>query len=857
MKKIVIFLLSIFSLNFLNAQSIIGSWDFSDTNMIGVSIYNGNIYGHNWQRMTDTLMGTGNDGYMRVNLYNSDNQAFLEFPSIEIPSNHGMIEIRFKQIFLQDEAYGTSCYVEYYSDNSWQSIGVNKYDDISNRFGPDSISIVLPFQATLEDSLKIRFKCSNYSAHSNYWAIDDVEIVTPPDLSAYILNINRTNSTIRIDGNTFCANDTVMYERTPASVLIIPDLGYRVQSVFLDSIDVTSDLIGLGSGPSYITNSIVNCNMDIIPYHTACWIFNMPIDANHTFEVNTVTMPNVNISINCAGLVSGVDVNGIPTCNSSVSSIYGSHDTIIIHTQAGSMKPKIFQTIDTTTTERSCYKINDTTYRIILYSVSSNHTFTITASPQPQIGFVNENGGYIYAFIYNDNNQIEIDNIHDTVIGVPYENAVAQVRFVTFLPNCENTNLYVNDTNAHRLVRLYLDGIEIALDSVTDYFTITQYSDAIEYILTVNMDSSHSIIAIYGNYYIRFTATGTSEDEEKGSVSGSGIYPVGTEVIFNASANYGYHFDHWNDGNTDNPRTLILNNDTTITAFFSPNSYLISTSSNDESKGTVSSGGYYDYNTSQILYAEPTEGHHFVYWMDGNTDNPRTIQVFGDSLYTAFFAIDTLTVNVTSNNIVYGNVTGSGEYVFGSPCTIEAMPYSGYVFVRWSNGVTYNPYTFAVLTNMDIEAVFAPEGSIHNVSVQVQPAGTGTVTGDGPYATGETITLEALPNDGWHFVRWQDNNTDNPRNFVVYADMAFTAFFESDDTQGIGSIEDGGIRIWSTLGNIVIEGCKDKIVSVYDMIGRRVASTKAEADIIRIAVPSGVYLIKADLMPARKVVVVR
>ena len=345
---------------------------------------------------------------------------------------------------------------------------------------------------------------------------------------------------------------------------------------------------------------------------------------------------------------------------------------------------------------------------------------------------------------------------------------------------------------------------------------------------------------------------------ERGNVEGdTGTFYYNSTHEFNAISNHGYHFSTWSDGASENPRTFTLTQDTSFTAIFEPNSYFISTSSNDSSMGTVIGGGLYDYNTTQSLEAVPAEGHHFIRWTDGNTDNPRNILIEGDTSYTAVFAIDTLTVNVSSNNMVYGTVNGGGTFVYGSPCTIEAEAYSGYVFVRWSNGVTYNPYTFAVLTNMDIEAVFAPEGSIHNVTVQVQPAGTGTVTGDGPYATGETITLEALPNDGWHFVRWQDNNTDNPRNIVVYADMAFTAFFESDDTQGIGNIEDDGIRIWSNLGNIVIEGCKDKIVSVYDMMGRRVESTKVEADIIRIAVPSGVYLIKADLMPARKVVVIR
>lgn len=39
-------------------------------------------------------------------------------------------------------------------------------------------------------------------------------------------------------------------------------------------------------------------------------------------------------------------------------------------------------------------------------------------------------------------------------------------------------------------------------------------------------------------------------------------------AVFNASANVGYTFDHWNDGNTDNPRTLTLTSDTSIVGYF-------------------------------------------------------------------------------------------------------------------------------------------------------------------------------------------------------------------------------------------------------------------------------------------------
>ena len=35
-----------------------------------------------------------------------------------------------------------------------------------------------------------------------------------------------------------------------------------------------------------------------------------------------------------------------------------------------------------------------------------------------------------------------------------------------------------------------------------------------------------------------------------------------------ANAYHGYHFDHWSDGNTDNPRYIVVMQDTTIIAYF-------------------------------------------------------------------------------------------------------------------------------------------------------------------------------------------------------------------------------------------------------------------------------------------------
>lgn len=55
---------------------------------------------------------------------------------------------------------------------------------------------------------------------------------------------------------------------------------------------------------------------------------------------------------------------------------------------------------------------------------------------------------------------------------------------------------------------------------------------------------------------------------ECGTVYGSGIYPHGTEVSIRAEGNDGYDFVQWSDGNTDNPRTIIMTEDRSLSAIF-------------------------------------------------------------------------------------------------------------------------------------------------------------------------------------------------------------------------------------------------------------------------------------------------
>jgi hypothetical protein len=56
-----------------------------------------------------------------------------------------------------------------------------------------------------------------------------------------------------------------------------------------------------------------------------------------------------------------------------------------------------------------------------------------------------------------------------------------------------------------------------------------------------------------------------------GSVTGGGFYLYGDSVMLTATPNPTFFFDHWHDGDTNNPRYVVAASDATYIAYFSQN----------------------------------------------------------------------------------------------------------------------------------------------------------------------------------------------------------------------------------------------------------------------------------------------
>ncbi len=77
----------------------------------------------------------------------------------------------------------------------------------------------------------------------------------------------------------------------------------------------------------------------------------------------------------------------------------------------------------------------------------------------------------------------------------------------------------------------------------------------------------------------------------------------------------------------------------------------------------------------------------------------------------------------------------------------------------------------------------------HTITAVSANPNQGTVTGSGTYPDGSIVTLTAIAANDYHFVSWNDNNTDNPRRITVTGDATYTAYFEENTYTPIHNIQ--------------------------------------------------------------------
>ena len=226
--------------------------------------------------------------------------------------------------------------------------------------------------------------------------------------------------------------------------------------------------------------------------------------------------------------------------------------------------------------------------------------------------------------------------------------------------------------------------------------------------------------------------------------------------------------------------------------------YSISISVSPTEGGTVSGSGQYEEGATATVTTVANEGFRFLEWTEAgtqiSTEASLTFTVTNDRTLTAIFEPisgpapgptpkPTYTINVSTAE--GGTASGGGEYEQGSSVTLTATPENGYRFIAWTENdeqiSTDENYTFIADRDRTLVAKFTPIPK-PTYTVQVSSTQGGVAEGGGSYKEGEFITVNAVPDAGYRFLRWEENgvqvSTEARYYFAAETDRTLVAVFE-------------------------------------------------------------------------------
>jgi|GEM_PF-1281567 hypothetical protein len=276
----------------------------------------------------------------------------------------------------------------------------------------------------------------------------------------------------------------------------------------------------------------------------------------------------------------------------------------------------------------------------------------------------------------------------------------------------------------------------------------------------------------------------------------------GGQLTMTANSDQWSHFVRWQDGNTDNPRTITTNGNANYTAYFEAYKYSVQVQSNDAARGSGyiskvvkestieynKSAGTFDAGSEVFLAYQANYGYHFVKWSDGNTSQQRSFILTKDTTFTATFAKNVYSI---TKNAEHGSISGNTSAEYLDEVTLTVSSDYGYHFSKWSDGNTDNPRTITLTSDTTFTAQFVKNS--YTISTNSANPEWGTTAGDTAALYLDEVEISAIPNYGYHFVRWNDYNTSNPRTVSVTEDKIFTATFAKNVYSITKNAEHGSI----------------------------------------------------------------
>lgn len=268
--------------------------------------------------------------------------------------------------------------------------------------------------------------------------------------------------------------------------------------------------------------------------------------------------------------------------------------------------------------------------------------------------------------------------------------------------------------------------------------------------------------------------------------------------------------------------------------------YTLNVQTSDSTMGTVTVFSQYGCsNPMTIFSASADSGYYFSHWSDGNTDNPRSLVVTQDTSIVAFFEPtipDTLYIDTFYVNVPYA--VHDTTYVDVHDTTYIDVPYA-------VHDTTYiNVYVHDTTIMFDTLTEYFP---VHDTAYIIQT--------DTLYDTITNIVFDTVTNTIYDTTVVYSTDTLWLHDTVFVHD---TIYIHDTIVVGVDEVDAINAKIYTTNGQIVVDGAERNTVYLYDVNGRILATKQDEYSPLHFNVPAtGTYLVKIGNHPVRKVVVIR
>ena len=255
--------------------------------------------------------------------------------------------------------------------------------------------------------------------------------------------------------------------------------------------------------------------------------------------------------------------------------------------------------------------------------------------------------------------------------------------------------------------------------------------------------------------------------------------------------------------------------------------YALTTSVNPLEGGTLTpTTTQFEEGETVVLNATPSTEYTFFAWSGVSGSSASTsIVMDSDKAVTAVFTKKRYALNISiegegevNEKIIKAGV--STDYNSGTIIELSASPAIEWVFVKWKGDFSKveNPTQISIDKPKNITAVF--EKKQYPLSIEIE--GNGSVEEKiikpglaNDYNSGTIIQLNAVPENGWSFLKWSGDLLSSKNPIEVTVDMAKTIkaeFFNPDQFTGLPII-------YVNTNGVAIDSKEDYVEGVASIIG--------------------------------------